>query len=551
MQPIPVKRINDNNDLLRGGKGRSMWSDAINSKNHSLVSPDERYTSPRYVLAESLNDADEDAKLTRFICRFHTVVLEEERNSKLRQVILGETLSNYPYNPEHANYLKRGSKPMLTSLEQGHDEQIWNSVYTIRCPVPDLRDGPTNLTSIIASGKSISQPNGVPSIYVDLVPIRTPVRRNEEGFGMPGVSKSSDRSPMFDPKVEWGADHILPRVEASGRWSNFPICMPPTLEETLLEEVAAAKQSRLEYKEASTPATEKKHFLVGCVWASHSFSTRGQSTPTDSSTNARLKEFLAYHTLIAGFGHIYVYDNSDTSTDNSINATLAPVTDLFPHELVTRIPWPHRVCNNNRPAHSNPGERSSQYAAESSCRARYGPDTHWMISFDVDEFLIPVSKQWNNISHWLQRVTASEKDTKILSFFQTRALPNIDLMIPYSGQDTKSCSQDVNKVLDASCAMKVCIEHTMDTLICYAVTTNHLISDHTSKDPSKTFMETYNCEPTKHPKPQSYAWRAKKQIYRPDFVLNHYVHYSVVTRLVLDKPLESSMVRLQFIQYLI
>ena len=63
MQPIPVKRINDN-DLLRGGKGRSMWSDAINSKNHSLVSPDERYTSPRYVLAESLNDADEDAKLT-------------------------------------------------------------------------------------------------------------------------------------------------------------------------------------------------------------------------------------------------------------------------------------------------------------------------------------------------------------------------------------------------------------------------------------------------------------------------------------------------------
>mmetsp|Transcript_2619 Transcript_2619/g.4592 ORF Transcript_2619/g.4592 Transcript_2619/m.4592 type:complete len:165 (-) Transcript_2619:1445-1939(-) len=53
-------------------------------------------------------------------------------------------------------------------------------------------------------------------------------------------------------------------------------------------------------------------------------------------------------------------------------------------------------------------------------------------------------------------------------------------------------------------------------------------------------METYNCEPTTHPKPQAWAWRAKKQLYRPDFVLNHFVHYSVVTRHILDKPQETS-----------
>ena len=56
-------------------------------------------------------------------------------------------------------------------------------------------------------------------------------------------------------------------------------------------------------------------------------------------------------------------------------------------------------------------------------------------------------------------------------------------------------------------------------------------------------METYNCEPTRHPKPQTWAWRAKKQIYKPSFVWNHFVHYSVVTRLVEDKPFDDSGVR--------
>mmetsp|Transcript_1154 Transcript_1154/g.2742 ORF Transcript_1154/g.2742 Transcript_1154/m.2742 type:complete len:203 (+) Transcript_1154:2250-2858(+) len=60
------------------------------------------------------------------------------------------------------------------------------------------------------------------------------------------------------------------------------------------------------------------------------------------------------------------------------------------------------------------------------------------------------------------------------------------------------------------------------------------------KDPNKTFLETYNCEPTVHPKPQEWAWRAKKQIYNPSHVLNHFVHYSVVSKQVLDNPMESS-----------
>ena len=61
------------------------------------------------------------------------------------------------------------------------------------------------------------------------------------------------------------------------------------------------------------------------------------------------------------------------------------------------------------------------------------------------------------------------------------------------------------------------------------------------KDPAKSYLATYNCEPTTHPKPQ-WAWRARKQLYRPDFVLNHFVHYSLVTRRILDKPEDELLV---------
>lgn len=72
-------------------------------------------------------------------------------------------------------------------------------------------------------------------------------------------------------------------------------------------------------------------------------------------------------------------------------------------------------------------------------------------------FLIPVSKKWPGIKEWLQHVTATEKDTSVLSFFQTRALPNIDLMLPYDGLTTKSCKIESpnDAVPDGTCAMKV------------------------------------------------------------------------------------------------
>ncbi len=45
---------------------------------------------------------------------------------------------------------------------------------------------------------------------------------------------------------------------------------------------------------------------------------------------------------------------------------------------------------------------------------------------------------------------------------------------------------------------------------------------------TKTFLEAFNCDSAAPPKPES-ASRARKEIYRPESVLYHFVHYSFVT----------------------
>merc|ERR1719464_870555 len=46
---------------------------------------------------------------------------------------------------------------------------------------------------------------------------------------------------------------------------------------------------------------------------------------------------------------------------------------------------------------------------------------------------------------------------------------------------------------------------------------------------NKTFLQIYNCDYIPPPKPDRFA-RAMKQIYRPSYVLSHFVHYSIVTK---------------------
>jgi hypothetical protein len=45
---------------------------------------------------------------------------------------------------------------------------------------------------------------------------------------------------------------------------------------------------------------------------------------------------------------------------------------------------------------------------------------------------------------------------------------------------------------------------------------------------NETFLKVYNCDSIKRPRPERFA-RAMKQMYRPDYVFSHFVHYSTVT----------------------
>jgi hypothetical protein len=498
LQSVPIKRVvsdDDADDEDESGGGQQNKS-RVDGDDHSSHAKNRTTTSHRYRLA-SLEDADEDAKETRFICQFHTLRPNADDNNnnnsnkKVERVIVGETLSVYPYNYEHANF-RKGSPlphPLLTRPKDGedihgaHNEHIWNAILHFRCPVPE-----TIKSSFRSDPSSFRE---IPKFYVDLVPIRTPPRESREGY-CPQIEKSS-----FDPDKEWGKNHVLPPVEESGRWANIPICRPT---ETTTTKSPAKKHGKKQ--EATNNGQEKKNVLVGCLWASAAFSTRG-SGELDTSTQFRLLEWLTFHLKIAKFDHIYIYDNSGAHSET---ASLEPVVNLFPSNRVTRIPWRHRICNNNRPMHRNIGERSSQYAAEASCRLRYGPETEWLISFDTDEYLIPQSN-WTDLKSWLMTSRKNGKitnNTHILSFFQTRALPNVDYMDPYVGKEPECRSGD-----------------------CLA------------KQENATFLEAYDCEQTSLPKPD-YGWRAKKQMYRPDFVLNHFVHYTTVTRRVHEAPKERS-----------
>lgn len=471
-QPVPVVTIASSSKV-----------EELVPNEPSLWTKDDSST-PRYRLATSFEEAT--VKETRFICQFHRLVKDTSNNTTIpKKVVMGETLSVYPYNYELANLRKPGSKPMLTRPEEdkkqsAHNEQVWNSVFHFSCPVP------LHLQATVASGETVQVGTNRPTLFVDLVPIRTRPRLTRNGYVPPLLNETTLQR-------EWGDSYVLPQVESSGRWSHIPICRPPSSRDGG-EEGATSSAADSSNKETpvSTKPTKKKNFLIGCTWAAASFSTRGQSVQ-DSSTSSRLLEWLTYHLEIAGFDHMYVYDN----TEEEGNTNLEHVTNRFPGQ-VTRIAWPHRVCNNNKPSHPNAGERSSQYAAETSCRVRYGNDNaEWMIFFDNDEYLIPHGK-WTSIKEWLKEGIGPSSPHNILSLYQSRASPRVDCMDEQQGSGLLSKRSD-----------------------------------------NTTYLETYDCESDPLPKPAN-KWRAMKQLYRPWYVLNHFVHYSTVTKRILDHPEQPS-----------
>lgn len=353
----------------------------------------------RYKLT-SHEEADPDGVATRFICRF--------------KPSMEETLSVYNFDYDYASYRKRHTGHTF-NYEDGGIKSVHLTQFLFRCPVPE------HLVDIVKSGESVK--GDWATLFVDVIPIRTPPRYGfSNEFLQPRYAESLPAlEKRFNPSREWGDNYILPRIQDSGRWENFPICKPSLLEYYSEEERSkAVEDSNVDEKlGVNTEIGPRVHRLVSCMWASAGYTTRGERFAINDGQR-RMVEWIHYNKLL-GFDHFYLYDNSYAY---SSDVTLKPIADLFPDDI-TYIKWPFQVCNNNPNNVDSPGERSSQYAAEASCRLRFGPHVHWIGQFDMDEYLIPLGS-YTSVLSILDLL--DKTDTKVLSFGSWRAWPRRDLI---------------------------------------------------------------------------------------------------------------------------
>jgi len=427
-----------------------------------LRDEDPRSSSTRYRLA-SHEEADQDGMETRFICRFS--------NGE-------ETLSVFNFSYEWASYRKK--QQYMFHEDSTDNKQIHTSQLLFRCPVP------TSLVEIIRTGTSIK--NDFATIFLDIVPIRTPARYGPPNEFLPPYYKEFQMSHgAFDPAVEWGNNHTLPLIENSGRWQNIPICKPSLLTYGNQIDEAAVLAPR----DSKEKAPVKQNRLVSCLWASAGYSTRGERYAINDGQR-RLLEWITYNKL-TGVEHFYIYDNSQASSNQR---SLQLIADIFPED-VTLIKWPSKVCNNRQNNVDSPGERSSQYAAESSCRLRFGPHTDWIAQFDIDEYLVPMGKL-TSLHPLLDKL--DKEETKIISFGSWRAWPRrsfIDDPNLTRMNGVQNCGRNQD-----------CFQ--------LRIPENY------------TMLQAYNCDRQK-PGSKSEKMPAEKQIYRPEYVLHHFIHYSTVT----------------------
>eukprot|EP00537_Pseudo-nitzschia_pungens_P009272 CAMPEP_0172380020 /NCGR_PEP_ID=MMETSP1060-20121228/70226_1 /TAXON_ID=37318 /ORGANISM="Pseudo-nitzschia pungens, Strain cf. cingulata" /LENGTH=784 /DNA_ID=CAMNT_0013107767 /DNA_START=170 /DNA_END=2524 /DNA_ORIENTATION=+ len=431
----------------------------------------------RYKLA-SHEEADPDGIETRFICRFS--------NGQ-------ETLSQFNMNYDYVG-ARKSLKKIHSRNAYKDNKAIHSSQLIFMCPVPK------ELIETVQEGTSVV--DDWATLFVTLVPIRTPPRYGNPNRFLP--PKYEYGFPYnFSVSTEWGPSHVLPRVEDSGRWENIPICLPtnkayPTVTSPPKEVQPESSTGVSLFK--STKNT-KKHRVVACTWASLSYSTRGYRFKIDDGAR-RADEWIRFH-LLTGIDHIFLYDNSREGTG------FKEVADQFP-DKVTRVPWPATICNNNRTFADSPGERSSQYAAESSCRLRFGPHTDWIATMDIDEYITPVGN-YSSIKPFLNKL--DDENTKIVSFGSWRAWPRRDLIetpVPIYGK-------------------KICDE----PFPCFNLKVRN----------TRSVLQTYNCD---RQLVKAEKMPAEKQIYRADYVLQHFVHFSTATKFTMMSRSETSAANMTY-----
>ena len=433
------------------------------NKNHSDRTTTTTTTSKttRYRLS-SYQEADPDGIATRFICRF--------------KPSMDETLSVFNFDYDWTSYRKRYRNTF--QKYDGGIKSIHTSQLLFQCPVPE------HLQETIRTGTSIR--NDWATLFVDIIPIRTPPRYGSPvQFLQPRYAEfqSTDPNITFDPHKQWGTDHVLPELVDSGRWENIPICLPSLMqyENQTIDDVPKKPQER-----------QVKHRLVSCIWASAGYNTRGNRFAINDGQR-RLLEWISYNKVI-GFDHFYLFDNSGAFADST--TSLKPIADLFPNDI-TYVAWPSQVCNNRPNNVDSPGERSSQYAAEASCRLRFGPHVQWIGQFDIDEYLVPMGSH-ENVTSLLDEL--DREDTRIISFGSWRAWPR------------RAFINEIHAITDRD----ICWHNEP----CFQLTIPNNV----------TMLQAYNCD-RQPPGQKLEVMPAEKQIYRTDYVTHHFIHYSAVTKL--------------------
>jgi len=411
---------------------------------------------------------------TRFICRFQDG---------------SETVSKYFFDYE----LIMGVKGYSTLVQAKRDHYVVPSTILFHCPIP---------TSTTTTNTAVAQTaTASPPMTFDLVVIQTITR---DGFKLnpetrdlfPDVSEPLER--IYDIETLLSThqsntmdvcDHDTDQHNGVVALRNLPLFQPISDSPPTLYNLPKSDQSPHHYK----------HKIAACLWSSKSYRTR--TNTKFNNGDSRLIEWMEFHFMI-GLDHVYLYDNSQDSAD-----TLARAADLFGPEKITRIVWPHKICNNMAPGSKNPGERSSQYSAEASCLKRYGGEAEWMMTIDVDEYIIPMGDN-NSLQDLLQQMEG--RGVKVMNLASVRSKLRKELTVPVTRSTETEDVDDIN-----SC------ENVKPHVPCRV------------KMDNATFLEAYNCNVGY----KEWGGRAQKQIFRTDYMIHHFVHYSVVTKSLLE-PLE-------------
>lgn len=147
---------------------------------------------------------------------------------------------------------------------------------------------------------------------------------------------------------------------------------------------------------------------------------------------------------------------------------------------------------------------SRQHFDSPRLRSRYGPFSEWMAVFDTDEYFVPMGN-YTNLKDVLR--DAEKGGTNILSMRSSRGKLRADKSVEVGD-------------------IKMALEKAADA----------------------TFLESYNCDSGGTPKP-SWAERARKHIFKTDYVLYHYVHYATVTQGLLETYQEAKQAQKPWHRY--